>query len=81
MTNRLKFRVLLFSLVMLVAVSVFDSFTKSEYSASGSERQLAVYLTDHPADFDKVLEQINLVEVTLDISNHQDDDNYGLILM
>jgi hypothetical protein len=62
---------------MSVAVSVFDSCTKSEYSASGSEQQLAVYLTDHPADFDKVLVQINLVEVKLDTSSHQDDDNYG----
>lgn len=77
MTNRMKFRVLSFSLFMLVAVFIFDSCTKSEYSASGSEQQLSVYLTDHPADFDKVLVQINLVEVKLDTSSHQSDDNYG----
>lgn len=77
MTNRLKFRVLSFSLFMLVAAAIFDSCTKSEYSASGSEQQLSVYLTDHPADFDKVLVQINLVEVKLDTSSHQDDDSYG----
>jgi hypothetical protein len=77
MTNRLKFRVLSFSLFMLVAAVIFDSCTKSEYSASGSEQQLSVYLTDHPADFDKVLVQINLVEVKLDTSSHQVDDSYG----
>jgi hypothetical protein len=73
----MKFRVLFVSFFMLVAVSIFDSCTKSEYSASGSEQQLSVYLTDHPADFDKVLVQINLVEVKLDTSNHKDDDSYG----
>lgn len=77
MTNRMKFRFLSFSLIILVAVFIFDSCTKSEYSASGSEEQLSVYLTDHPADFDKVLVQVTMVEVKLDTSSHKNDDSYG----
>lgn len=77
MTNRMKFRFLFFSLIILVAVFIFDSCTKSEYSASGSEEQLSVYLTDHPADFDKVLVQVTMVEVKLDTSSHRNDDSYG----
>lgn len=75
MTNRFRLQVLFFSIIM--AVAIFDSCTKSEYSASGSDQQLSVYLTDHPADFDKVLVQINMVEVKLDTSSHRDDDGYG----
>jgi Domain of unknown function (DUF4382) len=77
MTNRLMFRILSFSVLMSAAVFVFNSCTKKEFSASGSDQQLSVFLTDHPADFDKVLVQITMVEVKLDTSSHKDDDSYG----
>jgi ABC-type cobalt transport system substrate-binding protein len=77
MTNQFRFRVLFSSVIMLVAIFIFYSCTKSEFSASGSDQQLSVFLTDHPADFDKVLVQINMVEVKLDTSSHKDDDSYG----
>ncbi len=77
MTNRKSIRILFFSLMSSVAALVFYSCSKSEMSASVSDQQLAVFLTDHPADFDNVLVQITAVEVKLDTSDHKNDDFYG----
>jgi hypothetical protein len=76
MIGQMKVRILFLALLVL-SIFVFNACTK-EFSGSGAEQeQLAVYLTDHPADFDKVLVQINVVEVKLDTSSHQGDDSWG----
>lgn len=68
---------ILFLTLLVSSVFVFNACTK-EFSGSGAEKeQLAVYLTDHPADFEKLLVQINAVEVKLDTSSHKDDDSWG----
>ncbi len=76
MIRQMKLSFLFLSLVS-AAVFIFSACTK-EFSGNGSEQQqLQVYLTDNPADFDKVLVQINAVEVKLDTSSHQTDDSWG----
>ena len=60
--------------LFLLFALVFQSCTKDEFSSSGATQNLAVYLTDDPAQFDKVLVQINSVEVKLDTGEHRGDD-------
>ncbi len=40
-------------------------------------RQLSVYLTDAPCDFDSVFIDIRNVEVKIDTTSHMDDDHHG----
>jgi Domain of unknown function (DUF4382) len=76
MIGHLKARILFLSLIAS-SLFVFSACTK-EFSGRGAEQeQLIVYLTDHPADFDKVFVQINVVEVKLDTSSHMSDDSWG----
>lgn len=76
MTNRMKLAFSVLSLFLVFAL-VFQSCTKDEFSSSGATQNLAVYLTDDPAQFDKVLVQINSVEVKLDTGEHRGDDDFG----
>ena len=70
---------------LLVAVScffslllVFTACQKGETSKTSNGETLGIYLTDGPGKFDKVLLQINAVEVKLDTSaSHMDDDDFG----
>jgi hypothetical protein len=76
MIGQMKVRILFLTLLGS-SVFVFNACTK-EFSGSGAKKEeLAVYLTDHPADFEKLLVQINAVEVKLDTSSHKDDDSWG----
>jgi hypothetical protein len=77
----LKRSKLLFSAlaITVLTVVVFQACTKDEMSASGSgaTQNLKIYLTDDPAQFDKLLVQIKSVEVKLDTGKHRDDDDWG----
>lgn len=73
-----KMKVHFLFLALIISSALIFSACSKDYSDNGSQQeQLAVYLTDHPADFDKVLVQINVVEVKLDTSSHKDDDSWG----
>ena len=65
--------------ITLFALVAFVACQKAETSkTSVSDQTLSVYLTDGPGKFDKVLVQINMVEVKLDTSKaHMHDDQYG----
>jgi Domain of unknown function (DUF4382) len=57
---------------------VFTACQKAETSKTSNGETLGIYLTDGPGKFDKVLLQINAVEVKLDTSaSHMDDDDFG----
>jgi hypothetical protein len=44
---------------------------------SSSPRQVALYLTDDPCQYDSVFIDIKYVEIKIDTSQHMNDDNYG----
>jgi hypothetical protein len=61
-----------FSLVL-----IFIACQKVETNKTSNVETLGIYLTDGPGKFDKVLLQINAVEVKLDTSSNMDDDDFG----
>jgi Domain of unknown function (DUF4382)/Carboxypeptidase regulatory-like domain len=64
--------------MILIAAFAFVSCQKGETSKTAGGEELSVYLTDGPGKFDKVLIQINMVEVKLDTSTeHMHDDQFG----
>ncbi len=46
-------------------------------ASSTSARQVALYLTDDPCQYDSVFIDIKYVEIKLDTSQHMNDDHYG----
>ncbi len=59
-------------------VLILSACQKAETSKTGSQQKIGIYLTDGPGKFDKVLMQINVVEVKLDTSlEHMRDDDFG----
>jgi hypothetical protein len=62
---------------IVVVALVFQACSKDELSASGSTQNLKVYITDDPAQLEKLLVQINTVEVKLDTGKHRGDDDWG----
>ncbi len=79
MKSRSKF---LFAVgVLLLTLSVFFTACQKDTSTpdnSSNARQLAVYLTDDPCNYDSVFVDIKFVEVKIDTSkDHMDDDRYG----
>lgn len=46
-------------------------------ASSTSARQVALYLTDDPCQYDSVFIDIKYVEIKLDTSQHMNDNNYG----
>jgi hypothetical protein len=65
-----------FLLILLLAVAAASCQKEESLEDPGQTTgTLSVYLTDGPGDFEKVLVQINSVEVKLDTSGHDDDDD------
>ena len=46
-------------------------------ASSSSARQVGLYLTDDPCQYDSVFIDIKYVEIKLDTSQHMNDDHYG----
>ncbi|MDE3183508.1 MAG: DUF4382 domain-containing protein [Bacteroidota bacterium] len=46
-------------------------------ASSASARQVALYLTDDPCQYDSVFIDIKYVEIKIDTSQHMNDDHYG----
>ena len=67
--------------VLLLSLSIFFTACQKEVSSpdnSSNPRQLAVYLTDDPCNYDSLFVDIKFVEVKIDTSReHMDDDNHG----
>jgi hypothetical protein len=74
MMTRHLVSIFLAAVIFLMATAACN---KTELSNESGTEQLAVYLTDNPGRFSKLLMQINMVEVKLDTSDHRDDDSYG----
>ncbi len=66
---------------MVITLSIFFTACQKNYSGSDNlskPRQLAVYLTDDPCNFDSVFVDIKFVEVKIDTSKeHMNDDHHG----
>lgn len=76
MTKRIKLLISALSVISVFAL-VFQACTKDEVSASDGTQNLKIYITDDPAQFDKLLVEIKTVEVKLDTGSHKDDDGWG----
>ena len=76
MTNRMKLSISAECMPVLLAL-VFQACSKDNMDSSNSTQNLKVYLTDDPALFDKLLVQINSVEVKLDTGSHRGEDDFG----
>ena len=67
--------------VLLLSLSIFFTACQKETSGpdnSSNPRQLAVYLTDDPCNYDSVFVDIKFVEAKIDTSKeHMDDDHHG----
>ncbi len=67
--------------VLLFSLSIFFTACQKEASSPdnlANPRQLAVYLTDDPCNYDSVFVDIKFVEVKIDTSKeHMDDDHHG----
>ena len=67
--------------VLLLGLTIFFTACQKNYSGSDNSsnpRQLAVYLTDDPCNYDSVFVDIKFVEVKIDTSKeHMDDDHHG----
>ncbi len=61
---------------IMVGALIFSACQKSGMYDQDSQ-ELAVYLTDHPAEFENVFIQINKVEAKVDTSKHRHDDDHG----
>jgi hypothetical protein len=77
MTTSMK-KLFVAAALVIIAAIIFVSCQKGETSKTTGGESLSVYLTDGPGRFDKVLLQINMVEVKLDTSSaHMHDDQFG----
>ncbi|MGZ3849077.1 MAG: DUF4382 domain-containing protein [Flavisolibacter sp.] len=73
-------RIMTAAIALFTATAVFLVACKKETSGTGSQnpKNLSVYLTDDPCQFDSVFIDIRTVEVKLDTSKeHRDDDHFG----
>ena len=72
---------LLAAIALLVGISIFLTACQKDVSVADNSlkpRQLAVYLTDDPCNYDSVFVDIKFVEVKIDTSKeHMDDDHHG----
>ena len=72
---------LLAAIALLVGISIFLTACQKDVSVADNSlkpRQLAVYLTDDPCNYDSVFVDIKFVEVKIDTSKeHMDDDRHG----
>lgn len=65
-------------LVLIISLLVMACQKQAiQTNNSTNPKQLSVYLTDDPCQFDSVLIDIRYVEVKIDTTNHMNDDNYG----
>lgn len=69
------------ALVSFVVAIVFAAFMLAACQKSGmsnqESKQLSVYLTDHPGEFENVFVQINKVEAKVDTSAKRHEDDHG----
>ncbi len=68
----------LLSLIFICSVVFFISCKKSDSPANTNNKNLTVFLTDDPSQYDSVLVDIRFVEVKVDTSkDHESDDHFG----
>ena len=72
-------KVLLVSLCCAAGAAILLTACQKENSTAQSQtsKQLSVYLTDDPCQYDSVFIDIRYVEVKVDTSEHMNDDDYG----
>lgn len=74
--NKASFKKLILApLAFVTLVVIFFSCEKTGIDRKSNP--VSIYLTDHPGQYKKVLVDITKVEVKIDTSNHQSDDNFG----
>lgn len=64
-------------LIAFVSLAFFACKKNVSPANSSSPRQVALYLTDDPCQYDSVFIDIQHVEVQVDTSQHMSDDHYG----
>ncbi|MEO7265308.1 MAG: DUF4382 domain-containing protein [Ferruginibacter sp.] len=68
-----------FAFLVLVIALLISSCQKdvSATDQSGQARNLSIFLTDDPCQYDSVFIDIRTLEVKIDTSRHRDDDHFG----
>ncbi len=77
--KKLKISILSISILCLSIIAILSACQK-QVETTGTEQQarnLSVYLTDDPCQYDSVFIDIRFVEVKMDTSSKQGDDHHG----
>jgi hypothetical protein len=74
----MKTSVKILSFILACSSVFFISCKKNDTAANSKNKNLSVFLTDDPSQYDSVLVDIRFVEVKVDTSDdHENDDHFG----